>query len=55
MVTALFEYWVANPAELPASYAEEVERDGPARITADYIAGMTDSYILDQHDRVFGK
>ncbi len=48
VVTALFRFWVENPGELPEGYAEEIEQDGVPRVVADYIAGMTDAYIL-QH------
>jgi dGTPase len=48
VVTALFDFWVENPEELPPGYFDEVESEGPARIVADYIAGMTDQYILLQ-------
>lgn len=45
----LFHTWAAEPALLPASYAAEVEREGAVRVVADYIAGMTDEFILAQH------
>jgi dGTPase len=49
VVTALFEFWAENPDELPETYLEEVETEGLARVIADYIAGMTDAYILLQY------
>jgi dGTPase len=49
VVTALFEYWIRDPEELPPSYFEEIEAEGLARVVADYIAGMTDSFILEQY------
>ena len=52
VVTALFDYWINDPEELPASYFEEVEDEGLARVVADYIAGMTDSFILLQYARI---
>ena len=48
VVTALFDYWINDPVELPQSYFEEIEEEGLARVVADYIAGMTDSFILLQ-------
>ncbi len=48
VVTALFNFWVENPEELPGGYFDEVAEEGLARIVADYIAGMTDQYILLQ-------
>ncbi len=49
VVTALFNYWMDNPNELPDGYVEEIETEGMARVVADYIAGMTDAYILLQY------
>ena len=48
VVTALFDYWIDKPEELPQAYFDEAEAEGLARIVADYIAGMTDQYILLQ-------
>lgn len=49
VVTQLFNYWVENPAELPQGYADEILADGVPRVVADYIAGMTDAYILQHY------
>lgn len=52
VVTALFNFWINDPEELPPSYFEEIEEEGLARVVADYIAGMTDSFILEQYAQV---
>jgi dGTPase len=52
VVTALFNFWVENPQELPQGYFDESEAEGVPRIVADYIAGMTDQYILLQFAEV---
>jgi dGTPase len=49
VVTALFDFWMEFPEELPPGYFDEVEEQGLARVVADYIAGMTDSFILLQY------
>jgi dGTPase len=49
VVTDLFEFWVHEPEELPEAYVAEVESEGLARVVADYIAGMTDNFILLQY------
>jgi dGTPase len=49
VVTELFEFWLHHPDQLPESYALEIETDGVPRVAADYIAGMTDHFILQQH------
>jgi dGTPase len=52
VVTALFDFWIDEPQELPSGYIEEIETEGLARVVADYIAGMTDSYILLQYAQI---
>jgi dGTPase len=49
VVTELFEFWANDPEELPQAYVAEIEEEGLARVVADYIAGMTDNYILLQY------
>ena len=52
VVTSLFDYWINDPEELPQSHFDEVETEGLARVVADYIAGMTDSFILLQYAQI---
>jgi dGTPase len=56
VVRALFARYRAEPALLPEPWREAAA--GPeakqARVIADYIAGMTDNYALDEHKRLFG-
>ena len=52
VVTALFEHWINDPEELPINHFEEVQNEGLARVVADYIAGMTDSFILLQYAQI---
>ncbi len=47
VVGGLFRDWVRNPELLPNTHLSMVDRDGAPRVVADYIAGMTDSFILD--------
>jgi dGTPase len=47
VVGGLFRDWVRNPDLLPNTYLAMVDRDGAPRVVADYIAGMTDSFILE--------
>jgi len=49
VVTELFDYWMADPERLPASYYAECSDNGAPRIITDYIAGMTDNFILEQY------
>ncbi len=52
VVTELFGFWTAYPEELPEGYMEEIATEGLPRVVADYIAGMTDAYILLQYAQV---
>ncbi|MBZ5567766.1 MAG: deoxyguanosinetriphosphate triphosphohydrolase [Acidobacteriia bacterium] len=54
VVTELFSYWTAHPESLPTSYREQTTREPVHRIVCDYIAGMTDSFILHQHRELCG-
>jgi dGTPase len=49
VVRNLFACWVNEPSLLPAAYQSQVDSQGVARVVADYIAGMTDNYILLQY------
>ena len=51
VVTFLFHFWMKYPEELPDGYFEDVTAEGLPRVVADYIAGMTDGYILEQYAR----
>ncbi|SEC31880.1 deoxyguanosinetriphosphate triphosphohydrolase family protein [Terriglobus roseus] len=48
VVTTLFHHFMRSPELLPSGYVEESATDGLPRVIADYIAGMTDNYILQQ-------
>jgi len=52
VVAALFQHWIRDPEELPHGYFDEIETEGLARVVADYIAGMTDSFILLQYAQI---
>jgi dGTPase len=52
VVTTLFEHWINDPEELPVGHFEAVQNEGLARVVADYIAGMTDSFILLQYAQI---
>jgi dGTPase len=52
VIADLFSTWMADPALLPASYSGQVKAEGAARIIADYIAGMTDHFVVEMHRSV---
>jgi dGTPase len=53
VVRDLFHAWVQNPGLLPPSYSIRIAgfsgNERAPRVIADYIAGMTDNFILAQH------
>jgi dGTPase len=49
VTTTLFHAWVRHPELLPPSHASQIESEGAPRVVADYLAGMTDSYILARY------
>jgi len=57
VVGALFEAYLACPAEMSADYVEQADRgEQPlVRTIADYIAGMTDRYASREHQRLTGE
>ena len=58
MVNDLFPFFMENTDELPKQWRKDVA-DAPdkialARIVADYIAGMTDRFAIQEHKRLIG-
>jgi dGTPase len=55
VVLDLFHAWVDDPTLLPAGYARRIAGMGgeerAPRVVSDYIAGMTDGFILQQHKK----
>ncbi len=54
VVHELFDHWIAQPGDLPASYREQAEQVPVHRVVCDYVAGMTDSFILRKHQELCG-
>ncbi len=56
IISQLFSFWMEHPQKLPSTYHEESRSQGSsiARVVCDYIAGMTDNFILEQHRIHFG-
>lgn len=49
----LFDAFVADPRLLPPQYQEMAAAGSVFRVTADYIAGMTDRYSMKEHRRLY--
>ena len=58
VVEDLFPWFMAHTEDLPKQWRKDVEEAGDelalARIVSDYIAGMTDRFALQSHDRLLG-
>jgi dGTPase len=54
VIRELFDFWMERPEALPPAYQNKLEREAPPRVVCDYIAGMTDNFILEQHARHLG-
>ncbi len=50
----LFAYYLATPGSMPSFYEERVQSDPRYVVVCDYIAGMTDQFLLRQHREHFG-
>lgn len=50
----LFSFYLAKPGSMPASYEEFTRTEPRHVIVCDYIAGMTDQFLLRQHREHFG-
>jgi dGTPase len=50
VVSELFDFWMAHPEQLPGTYQAKAESEPLARIVCDYLAGMTDNFIVAQHN-----
>ncbi len=50
---ALFETYIADPAQLPFEVQGRIEHKGLHRAVADYIAGMTDRFALQEWERLY--
>ncbi|MGL4463138.1 MAG: dGTP triphosphohydrolase [Planctomycetia bacterium] len=51
LVESVFRTMTADLDLLPDDFRDRLDRDGPARVVCDYIAGMTDRYVRSVADR----
>jgi dGTPase len=51
----LFKYFLAHPKEIGESSRKRIKKFGLHRAVCDYIAGMTDRYVMLEHQRIFGE
>lgn len=53
LLEEVFAAYLEKPALLGRATAERVEDDGLHRTVCDYLSGMTDRYLLEEHRRLF--
>ncbi len=51
IIASLYDCWVRDPSLLPTNCSATLTIDGIPRTVADYIAGMTDSFLLAQYGK----
>ncbi len=53
ILSRLFETYVRMPEQLPPTTQKRIEENGLHRTVADYLAGMTDRYALQEYQKLF--
>lgn len=53
MLRDLFRYFVAHPKQISEHARKRLGKDGLHRAVCDYIAGMTDRFLMAEHARLF--
>ncbi|HEY3760216.1 MAG TPA: deoxyguanosinetriphosphate triphosphohydrolase [Verrucomicrobiae bacterium] len=55
MLEELFNYFLKHPRDIGESAQKRVKKTGLHRAVCDYIAGMTDRYVMQEYQRIFGE
>jgi dGTPase len=53
MLEELFHYYVQHPDKIGQQSRERIEKQGLHRAICDYLAGMTDRYLIHEYERTF--
>ena len=53
MLSMIFDYYIKDPSKLPEDYVSHLDRYSPERVICDYIAGMSDTYLLYVFNQLF--
>ena len=54
MLKKVFESYVADPNQLGDVATKRIEQEGLHRTACDYVAGMTDRYLIEEYARIAG-
>jgi dGTPase len=55
VIAELFDHWMRHPEALPLHQQENIASEGLPRAVSDYMAGMTDAYILRTYEDLLGR
>ena len=55
MLRKVFESYVADPGQLGDVATKRIEQEGLHRTVCDYVAGMTDRYLMEEYARITGE
>lgn len=53
VITELFKRYLENPSTLPPHIQHQLKDNGLHRTICDYIAGMTDRFAIEEHQKLF--
>jgi dGTPase len=55
MLKKVFECYVSDPGQLGEVATKRIEQEGLHRTVCDYVAGMTDRYLIEEYARIAGE
>ena len=55
MLEQLFKYYLSHPKKIGEGTRRRIRQTGLHRAVCDYLAGMTDRYVMLEYQRLFGK
>ncbi len=53
LLKAVFEAYLRQPDLLGETTSHRIDEDGKERTVCDYLSGMTDRYLIEEHGRIF--
>lgn len=53
LIEALYRHYLQNVHTLPAEFTQYIEEDGAERVSADYIACMSDRYAIEDYKNIY--
>ena len=55
MLRKVFQSYVTDPGQLGEVATKRIELEGLHRTVCDYVAGMTDRYLMEEYARITGE